>query len=366
MCSSAGNPQQVTSSSSSLASNQVTSSSASTTAATSASSASASGNIASSSRGGGSEAERGREQPATSRLTESTVRSSSRLREKPKDYWIVQSKRSGDAGNFLYTDAESINILYEMFLDEELMENIEETILPEAIHLAVGGRKVPSNYDEARKMPDWSLWEAAMERENQQFNDGNLWKVIGLPDGKEHLVVGSRYVYALKLSADGTERPIQPEKARIVAQGYSQHPDSITDGTFSPVPSLASVRAYFAVCAHLGFTVEALFSMWMEGVEVVEEAVEAVEDMVVEVEDLLGTFLATRATNVAKLGIMRRIVGLRRMPVGLDAGPARNSVTRNAIASSRPTRPSQTTRKATKVSIFSKICLIMIPTAQMR
>ena len=57
-------------------------------------------------------------------------------------------------------------------------------------------------------------------------------------------ILHSKVVYKLKLNADGS---LDKYKARIVARGDTQHPDTY-DETFAPVSQLATVRIVIMLC----------------------------------------------------------------------------------------------------------------------
>ena len=77
----------------------------------------------------------------------------------------------------------------------------------------------PQNLAEARKWPDWPLWEKAIEEELTMLKSAGIWKVVDAP--KDVNVVGSKWVFRAKKYA---ARNIIWYKARLVAQGFSQVP----------------------------------------------------------------------------------------------------------------------------------------------
>jgi hypothetical protein len=90
----------------------------------------------------------------------------------------------------------------------------EEVILKETNNLYDD----PQSYDEAMKRPDKEYWIKAMEEEISSLEalgtfNYNIVRPVGTP------IVGSRWVYKLKLNRDGS---IDRYKARLVAQGFSQ------------------------------------------------------------------------------------------------------------------------------------------------
>ena len=70
----------------------------------------------------------------------------------------------------------------------------------------------PQTYKQASQVPEW---QAAMETEFKALRDNHTW-ILG-PPPPHHQVIGSKWVYKLKLKQDGTNEHF---KARLVAKGY--------------------------------------------------------------------------------------------------------------------------------------------------
>ena len=103
------------------------------------------------------------------------------------------------------------------------------------------------SYAEAIACPDALAWRAAMDRERTSLDEMGAFKEVDLPIGE--WTIGLKWVYAIKTDSAGTCIPGK-EKARVVAQGFYQHPSQY-DETYAPVAKLASVRillAWAAVC----------------------------------------------------------------------------------------------------------------------
>ena len=98
--------------------------------------------------------------------------------------------------------------------------------------------KAPLSYSEAMARPDASVWRAAMDRERQSLLDMGAFEEADLPPGEK--TVGLKWVYDYKTDALGAKIPGK-EKARLVAQGYTQRPDQYGE-TYAPVAKMASVR----------------------------------------------------------------------------------------------------------------------------
>ena len=77
----------------------------------------------------------------------------------------------------------------------------------------------PQNLAEAKKQPDWMLWEKAIEEELMTLKEAGTWEVVEIPKGVN--VVGSKWVFRAKKDAAGNGIRY---KACPVAQGFSQVP----------------------------------------------------------------------------------------------------------------------------------------------
>ena len=84
-----------------------------------------------------------------------------------------------------------------------------------------------------------------MARERDSLRDMGAFEEVSLPAGER--TIGLKWVYALKKDADGKSIPGK-EKARLVAQGFNQHPGQF-DETYAPVAKLASVCILLAWAA---------------------------------------------------------------------------------------------------------------------
>jgi hypothetical protein len=105
--------------------------------------------------------------------------------------------------------------------------------------------KPPDSYHEACARPDTSVWHAAMEREMDSLRSRNAFEPCILPSGRKP--IGVRWVYAYKYNPDGTIIRGK-EKARLVAQGFSQRPEDF-DETYAPVAKMTSIRIILAFAA---------------------------------------------------------------------------------------------------------------------
>ena len=101
--------------------------------------------------------------------------------------------------------------------------------------------KEPTILEEVLKSSNNEKWFEAMTKEMKSLDDNKVWDLVELPKGRSP--VGSKWVFKVKTGADGL---VECYKARLVAQGYSQHFGTDYDETFCPVIRLESLRALIA------------------------------------------------------------------------------------------------------------------------
>jgi hypothetical protein len=106
--------------------------------------------------------------------------------------------------------------------------------------------KPPNSYHEAIHRPDKGVWLAAMQREVDSLEERKAFERTSLPSGRK--AIGVRWTYDFKHEPDGSIIRGK-EKARLVAQGFSQRPEDF-DETYAPVVKLTSVRVLLAFANH--------------------------------------------------------------------------------------------------------------------
>ncbi|GJV15062.1 retrovirus-related pol polyprotein from transposon TNT 1-94 [Tanacetum coccineum] len=113
----------------------------------------------------------------------------------------------------------------------------------------------PKKASEALKHPGWF---DTIEEELNQFNRNKVWTFVLLPYGKT--AIGSKWVFRNKKDEHGI---ITKNKARLVAQGYSQEEGIHYDETFKPVESRVSVGYREYDLAHLKLVFEfSIYKVW--------------------------------------------------------------------------------------------------------
>ncbi|KAK2388640.1 putative mitochondrial protein [Trifolium repens] len=103
----------------------------------------------------------------------------------------------------------------------------------------------PKNVKEA--LTD-EAWIEAMQEELNQFERSEVWYLVPRPEDVN--VIGTKWVYKNKSDENGT---VTRNKARLVAQGYTQIEGLDFDETFAPVARLESIRLLLGVACILKF-----------------------------------------------------------------------------------------------------------------
>ena len=86
-----------------------------------------------------------------------------------------------------------------------------------------------------------------MHYELLQFERNNVWTLVPRPKG-EH-IISTKWIFRNKTDAEGN---VIRNKARLVAQGYSQVEGVDFDESFSPV-TMESILVLLALACHLKF-----------------------------------------------------------------------------------------------------------------
>uniref|UniRef100_A0A803PT59 Reverse transcriptase Ty1/copia-type domain-containing protein n=1 Tax=Cannabis sativa TaxID=3483 RepID=A0A803PT59_CANSA len=88
----------------------------------------------------------------------------------------------------------------------------------------------------------------AMDTEIEALEKNHTWIIVSLPEG--HHVIGSKWVYKIKLNADGS---VERSKARLIAKGYNQQEGIDYTNTFAPVTKLVTVKFVLSLAAIKGW-----------------------------------------------------------------------------------------------------------------
>ncbi|GKE50031.1 putative ribonuclease H-like domain-containing protein, partial [Tanacetum coccineum] len=89
-----------------------------------------------------------------------------------------------------------------------------------------------------------------MQEELLQFKLQKVWILVDLPKG--HRAIGTKWVYRNKKDERGI---VIRNKARLVAQGYTQEEGIDYDEVFAPVARIEAIRIFLAYASYMGFMV---------------------------------------------------------------------------------------------------------------
>ncbi|GJS83640.1 putative ribonuclease H-like domain-containing protein [Tanacetum coccineum] len=107
--------------------------------------------------------------------------------------------------------------------------------------------KEPKKVIQALKDPSWI---EAMQEELLQFKLQQVWTLVDLPNGKR--AIGTKWVYRNKKDERGI---VIKNKARLVAQGYTQEEGIDYDEVFAPVARIEAIRLFLAYASFKDFVV---------------------------------------------------------------------------------------------------------------
>jgi hypothetical protein len=119
-----------------------------------------------------------------------------------------------------------------------------------AAEMSIAEALEPRSIAEAKRRPDWPLWEAAIQEELSVLGTQGTWELIDPPAGAN--IVGSKWVFKAKKDSAGN---VVRYKARLVAQGFSQVPGVDYFDVYAPVAKLASIRTVLAKAAELDWEI---------------------------------------------------------------------------------------------------------------
>ncbi|GJV18403.1 retrovirus-related pol polyprotein from transposon TNT 1-94 [Tanacetum coccineum] len=105
----------------------------------------------------------------------------------------------------------------------------------------------PKKVSEALMYPGWIN---AMQEELNQFFKNKVWTLIPLPYRK--ITIGSKWVFMNKKDEHGITTK---NKARLVAQGYSQEEGIDYDEAFAPLARIEAIRIFLAFATYMNFKI---------------------------------------------------------------------------------------------------------------
>ncbi|MCH83694.1 gag-pol polyprotein [Trifolium medium] len=132
---------------------------------------------------------------------------------------------------------------------ELIIENLDEGITTRSkdviSNFCFDSKFEPKNVKEA--LTD-EFWINAMQEELDQFKRNEVWDLVPRPEGTN--VIGTKWIYKNKSDEKGI---VTKNKARLVAQGYTQIEGVDFDETFAPVARIESIRLLLGVAYMLKF-----------------------------------------------------------------------------------------------------------------
>src|SRR6266498_3397592 len=102
----------------------------------------------------------------------------------------------------------------------------------------------PLKVEQALEDPDWVI---AMQEELNNFTRNEVWSLVERP---EQNVIGTKWVFRNKQDENGV---VTRNKARLVAQGFTQIEGLDFGETYAPVARLESIRILIAFATHHNF-----------------------------------------------------------------------------------------------------------------
>ncbi|GJY07342.1 retrovirus-related pol polyprotein from transposon TNT 1-94, partial [Tanacetum coccineum] len=146
----------------------------------------------------------------------------------------------------------------------------------------------PKNINEALGDESWIL---TMQEELIQFIANEVWELVSQP--KNMTIIGTKWVFRNKLDENGI---VSRNKARLVAQGYSQQEGIDYDETYALVARLESIRTFLAYACALDFK---LFQMDVKSA-FLNDFIN--EEIVIKYRGMIGQFI--NLTQVGPISVL--------------------------------------------------------------
>ncbi|XP_022003631.1 uncharacterized mitochondrial protein AtMg00820-like [Helianthus annuus] len=107
------------------------------------------------------------------------------------------------------------------------------------LHHSLFSSHIPKGIKTALKNPKWIQ---AMHDELKALHANQTWTLVPRPASTN--IIGSKWIYRIKYKSNGS---IDPYKARLVAQGFTQIPGLDFSHTFSPVVTSSTIRVILSL-----------------------------------------------------------------------------------------------------------------------
>ncbi|GJR68957.1 putative ribonuclease H-like domain-containing protein [Tanacetum coccineum] len=130
---------------------------------------------------------------------------------------------------------------------EQIIRDIQSAPQTRRMTKSVTEHVEPKKVTQALTDPSWI---EAMQDELLQFKLQKVWTLVELPYGKR--AIGTKWVYRNKKDDRGI---VVRNKARLVAQGYTQEEGIDYDEVFAPVARIEAIRLFLAYASFMNFIV---------------------------------------------------------------------------------------------------------------
>ncbi|GJZ48085.1 putative ribonuclease H-like domain-containing protein [Tanacetum coccineum] len=133
------------------------------------------------------------------------------------------------------------------FVSTTLKQRTSHKDLQNCLFACFLSQEEPKKVVQALKDPSWI---EAMQEELLQFKLQEVWTLVELPNGKR--AIGTKWVFKNKKDERGI---VIKNKARLVAQGYTQEEGIDYDEVFAPVARIEAIRLFLAYASFKDFVV---------------------------------------------------------------------------------------------------------------
>ncbi|GKB75611.1 putative ribonuclease H-like domain-containing protein [Tanacetum coccineum] len=137
--------------------------------------------------------------------------------------------------------------LKEHGLFSSVQQRTNDKDLQNCLFACLLSQEEPKKVIHALKDPSWI---EAMQEELLQFKLQEVWTLVELPNGKR--TIGTKWVFRNKKDERGI---VIKNKARLVAQGYTQEEGIDYDEVFAPVARIEAIRLFLAYASFKDFVV---------------------------------------------------------------------------------------------------------------
>ncbi|KAJ9558239.1 hypothetical protein OSB04_012853 [Centaurea solstitialis] len=155
--------------------------------------------------------------------------------------------------NITTLDEPHTNVIDSPYSNEEgaYESNLGANLPEEPLHLTRTQKNHPSSLVIGDiQSPMITRKQKAMQEELLQFVLQHVWDLTDLPRG--HRAIGTKWIFRNKKDERGI---VIKNKARLVAQGYTQEEGIDYDDVFAPVARIEAIRLFLAFASHKRFKV---------------------------------------------------------------------------------------------------------------